>query len=481
MHQQDLYSKNIVVDHKSWLDSVFFLLSYCHSEVKYKFFSFDMDICLFICFVLFVGNLFIENAEQKMNLRQNQQTLELLREMMSSKDIMNDSLSRTVVSHLAEIEDLRTSRQHLQQILRIVQVERTQLQEEKNVLKMDLDIVEGQNETLRAEKIRLDLNCNKLKTRNRELEEKAEVEAKLLDEIVENINRNLAIVEGRLCEAENNLRKMVRENGQLKQILTTVTEDKCRLEQDNSRLEQDNSRLIDVYNRLEQTLTNVNEDKCRLEEGYNRLEQDNSRLAQTLTTVTEDKFRLEQDNSRLEQTLITVTDDKCRLEQTLTTVTEDKCRLEQTLTTVTEDKCRLEQTLTSVTKDNNRLEQVNSRLEDGYSRLEQTLTTVTDDKCRLEQDKSRLEQTLTTVTEDNNRLEQDNSRLEQDNSRLEQDNSRLEQGYIKLEQNNSKLELNQKSLQRQLFALKGLFIILILGFMLAVFNGSSHNLSGSLS
>ena len=353
-----------------------------------------------------------------MNLRQNQQTLELLREMMSSKDVMNDSLSRTVVSHLAEIEDLRTSRQHLQQILRIVQAERTQLQEEKNVLKMDLDIAEGQNEALRAAKIRLDLNCNELKTRNRELEEKVKDEAKLLDEIVDNINRNLAIVEGRLYEAENNLMEMVRENRQLKQLLTAVTEDKCRLEQDNSRLEQDNSRL-------EQTLTNVNEDKYKLEQDNSRLEQDNSRL--------------EDGHSRLEQTLTTVTDDKCRLEQ-------DNSRLEQ---------------------DNSRLEQDNSRLEQDNSRLEQ-------DNSRLEQDNSRLEQTLTNVNEDNNRLEQNNSRLEQTLTSVNEDKYRLEEGY-------SRLELYQKSLQRQLFVFKGLFIILILGFMLAVFNGSSRSFSRSSS
>ena len=209
----------------------------------------------------------MENKEIRRSLKNYHRTMELLREMLASKDTMLEALGQSCANHTRDLDQQRNCKQQLQRMLCTVQQEKAQLQLKYNSLQHDhvqccaelederkdkqvymqrcyqLEIdkqglqntVTAQTETITDMRVRIDENDNyidRLTDKVREMKQRLHKESKEKSNILQDLIQKSHIV----SELEKDKEILMLENEAQGKYFLELKGEKMQLEKENTEL-----------------------------------------------------------------------------------------------------------------------------------------------------------------------------------------------------------------------------------------------------
>ncbi|XP_078324443.1 uncharacterized protein LOC144622601 isoform X2 [Crassostrea virginica] len=411
------------------------------------------------------GKLYLENKEIRKSLKNHHRTMELLREMLASKDTMLEALGQSCANHTRDLDQQRNYKQQLQRILCTVQQEKAQLQLEFNSLQHDHVQCYAELEDERSDKQVYMQRCHQLEIDKQGLQNTVTAQTETITDMRVRIDENDNYIDrltDKVKEMKQRLHKESNEKSNILQVLIQKSHIVSELEKDKEILMLENEAQGKYFLELkgekmqlekENTELKISVRKCKaiLTEQYDHVIQSieasllllNDNLTQMsvknseLENVTEQQSAkisdLESKNSHLEG--------KTELQSATISDLEIKnshleSKTEQQSATISDLEIKnshLESKTEQQSATISDLESKNSHLE---SKTEQQSATISDLEIKNSHLESKTEQQSATISD----LESKNSHLESKTEQQSATISDLESKNSDLESKNSDLE-----------------------------------------
>ena len=371
--------------------------------------------------------------------------MELLREMLASKDTMLEALGQSCANHTRDLDQQRNYKQQLQRILCTVQQEKAQLQLEFNSLQHDHVQCCAELEDERSDKQVYMQRCHQLEIDKQGLQNTVTAQTETITDMRVRIDENDNYIDrltDKVKEMKQRLHKESKEKSNILQDLIKKSHMVSELEKDKEILMWENEaqgkyflELKGEKMQLEKEITElrISARKCKaiLTEQYDHVIQS---IEASLLLLNDNLTQMSVKNSELEnvteQQSVTISDLEIKNSH-LESKTEQQSA---TISDLESKNSHLE----------SKTEQQSATISDLESKTEQQSATISDLESKNSDLESKTEQQSATISD----LEIKNSHLESKNSHLE---SRTDHQSVKI--HDLEFRLQEQKQRQQYFTL----------------------------
>ncbi|XP_062577518.1 paramyosin-like isoform X2 [Saccostrea cucullata] len=358
---------------------------------------------------IYEGQLYLENEEFRETLRSHLRSIELLEQMMSSKNVMIEVLGQSSTENGRKIHDLQTQKDNLQRILCTVQQDKAQLQLDHNALKQEYTQCLAELEDERKDKQVSQHMCQQLQTDKQALQHQNT-----------QLQNTITTQTGTITD----MQVTIHEHEQNTDRLTDMIRDL------RQKLHRESRGKSEIYDQLVQKTKMVSE----LEDDRALFMMENEAQTQYFLDMKEEQKKLQIENKELKEYIH-------RCKNIL------KAQYDKLISTIEVSLSRLEENLALMKEKNSELSKAVTNLEIKTSKQSITISDLESKNSDLETKNSDLETKNSDLETKNSDLETKNSDLETKNSDLETKNSDLECKNCDLEIKNSDLETKNSDLE----------------------------------